>query len=103
MDASPPGVAATARSRDLNPAEPTVTQSNDDRLRLFVPAFEDQMAMVGRPLYAGGFRWFRSPNVYDLVAHRRRHGTAPARSYVVAAPVVRFVRRRRVGQFEGRF
>jgi hypothetical protein len=81
----------------LNLAEPTVTQSNDDHLRQFVPAVEDQIAMVGRPVYLGGFRWFRSPNVYDLVAHLRRRGLAPAVRYAEKAPVVRFVRRRRVG------
>jgi hypothetical protein len=67
-----------------------VNQPNKDALRQFVPAFEDQMAMVGRPFYTGGFRWFRSPNVLDLLeARHRRRGLASAARYPEEAPAGR--------------
>jgi hypothetical protein len=43
-------------------------------LRVFVPAFEDLLSLTSRPYSPGVWRWFRSPNVSDLVAYRRNQG-----------------------------
>ncbi len=48
------------------------TVVGDDWLRQWTPPEEDRHLYTSRPWREGEARWFRSPNVIDLMAWRRR-------------------------------
>jgi hypothetical protein len=52
----------------------TTTSAAEGFLRTFSPCFEDRLMEVDRPYAPHQHRWFRTPNVVDLMAHRRRLG-----------------------------
>jgi hypothetical protein len=49
-------------------------EDDDDLLlRRLIPCEEDRRRLFPTTTWAGGYRWFRSPNVIDLEAYRSTH------------------------------
>jgi hypothetical protein len=48
----------------------------DAYLQTVTPAFEDWRLMVRNPYAPGQYRWFKSPNIKDLMSRRRDLGMA---------------------------
>jgi hypothetical protein len=55
-----------------------LTNSSDDEeadnllLRRLIPCEEDRRRLFPTMAWAGGYRWFRSPNIIDLEFYRSR-------------------------------
>jgi hypothetical protein len=57
---------------------------DDALLRRLIPCEEDRRWLFPATTWTGGYRWFRSPNVIDLQAYRRR--SREAASALSSAP-----------------
>jgi hypothetical protein len=57
-------------------------EDDDDLLRQLTPCEEDRRRLFPATKWTGGYRWFRSPNVSDLEAYRRRMRGAGCKGHV---------------------